>query len=121
MARFDKYDPYSGGFRAPLAAELKDASKINMMHAVGLDANGRVVIGKGNTGIVGIFVTDRIRNAGEIVDVMTHGEIVEAPDSLKAGTNIFGADDGVVSETDGGTSLGFVVEVGRVVVRAAKK
>lgn len=80
MARYDKYDPKSGGFRALLAADLPATSKTGNGNPRGvtLDANGRAVIGSaGNTGTVGVVCTTRNMVAGDPIDVMTHGEIVE--------------------------------------------
>lgn len=74
MARFDKYDPKSGGFRAPLGFNTVNAD-LGVPWAVGLDANGRVV--KGGTPIVGVMVLTKNKSIGDIVDVMTNGEMVE--------------------------------------------
>lgn len=74
MARIDKYDPVGDGFRAPLAAAYTgSATPI----AVGLDANGRVVPGAGNSGIVGVLCKALSAVAGDVVDVMKDGEILE--------------------------------------------
>lgn len=117
MPRYDKYDPYDGGFRAPLAADLAYADK-NTMYAVSLDSSGRVVISlPGNTGIVGVLVAHDAKKAGDIVDVMTHGEIVEMV-SLTAGTKYYAhATTGVISSTPSIYKLGFTVEATRLVVR----
>lgn len=79
MARIDKYDPISGGFRAPLAADTPATSKTGNFNpiGVGLDVNGRVVPGAGNSGLKGVLVTTKNLKAGDVVDVMTDGEIVE--------------------------------------------
>ena len=76
MARYDKYDGMVGGFRAPLAAATADGDEFTL-HGVGLDANGRVVLGSGNTGVIGAYIAHGKKNTGDIVDVMTDGEIVE--------------------------------------------
>ena len=74
MARIDKYDPVGGGFRAPLAAAWAgQAAPIG----VGLDANGRVVPGAGNTGIIGVLCKPDAAAANSIVDIMKDGELVE--------------------------------------------
>lgn len=117
MARYDKYDPVSGGFRAPLAAAF--TTPLNTALGVGLDVNGRVVLGAGNTGVVGVMVLTRAMVAGDIVDVMTDGEIVEA--GLAAGTVYYAAAaGGVISTTNTGVRVGHTVEGGRLVVRAAR-
>lgn len=123
--RIDKYDPKSGGFRAPLAAnQASTPGQVGDADAaigVGLDVNGRIVPGAGNTGIVGILVLTRAMNAGEIVDVMTDGEIVEF--GGVAGTTYYAAAaDGVINTVApavgaNGTRLGRTVEGDRLVVR----
>jgi hypothetical protein len=133
VARFDKYDPISGGFRAPLAADW--AGPVGEPVGVGLDTDGRVVPGSGNTGVVGVVVVDgqlspagtRTANrfAGDIMDVMTDGEIVDV-DGLAAGTVYFAAGaDGAVSATGpaagvNASRVGHTVEAQRLVVRAAQ-
>lgn len=119
MARYDKVEPRGGSFRAALDVAW-DASNIGVVTAVGLNANGHVVKGAGNTGIRGVLVVNEAKAAGDIVDVMTAGEIVEA-DGLTAGTAYFGvAASGVVNTTNTGTALGFTVEASRLVVRVAQ-
>lgn len=125
MARIDKYDPKSGGFRAALAADraatpgaIGDADG---PIGVGLDANGRVVAGAGNTGVVGVLVLTQNKVAGDIVDIMTDGELVEAGGT--AGTTYY-ADGGTgalgtaaPAAGANGTRVGRTVEAGRLVVR----
>lgn len=76
MGRYDKYDGKVGGFRAVLAADWAVAD-LNKIFGVGLDSSGRVVKGAGQTGVIGVIILTKARKAGEIVDVMTNGEIVE--------------------------------------------
>lgn len=129
MARYDKYDPISGGFRAPLAADWAGALATPV--GVGLDANGRVVPGAGNTGVIAVLVVDgrvdqvgartNIKKAGDIVDCMTQGEIVDNT-GLTAGTKYYAAAAaGAVSTTGttGQTRVGHTVEAGRLIVRVA--
>lgn len=81
MPRIDKYEPKGGGFRAPLladtAATTGNVGGANGPIGVGLDNQGRVVAGAGTTGVVGVLILAKARKAGDIVDVMTDGEIVE--------------------------------------------
>lgn len=126
MARIDKYDPISGGFRAPLAADW--AGPLATPVGVGLDANGRVVPGAGSTGVLAVVVVDgqlsptgdRTNNkfAGDPVDCMTDGEIVDCT-GLAAGTVQNSAADGTVSAA-AGTRVGHTVEAQRLVVRVAR-
>lgn len=120
-AHYDKYDPISGGFRAPLAAAIADADP-NVVRAVSLDANGRVVVGTAaNSGGVGVHVAHKALNAGDITDVMTHGEIVDVA-GLVAGTTYYAAADGTLTATAPGAGVngykvGHTVEADRLVVR----
>ena len=128
MGRYDKYDPKVGGFRAPLAADFL-AANLEKVLGVGLDSSGRVVLGAGNTGVLGLLVLTKARKAGEIVDVMTSGEIVEfgpsdaesvpGTDFGTAGTVYYSDDEGLVTDTnaDGSLRVGHTVEGQRLVVR----
>jgi hypothetical protein len=117
VARFDKYDPISGGFRAPLAVDWPSGD-LSKVIPVGLDASGRIVKGAGNTGIVGVVCLTKVLYAGEIADAMTDGEIVEAT-GLVAGTVYNAEADGDVVTT-AGTRIGHTVEATRLVVRVAR-
>lgn len=120
--RIDKYDPLDGGFRAPLAADLAATDAGNAL-GVGLDANGRVVPGIGNVGIKGVLATTRAMKAGDIVDVMTDGEMVEAV-GLTPGTNITVlTTTGVMGTTAADAThiyVGHTVEATRLVVRVSR-
>jgi hypothetical protein len=137
MARFDKYDPISGGFRAPLQAAISSTSgpgatnEIGVVRCVSLNANGRVVIGTplaagaGLGGLVGVIVADKAMPAGAIIDVMTAGEIVEF--TLDDGTSAAASGTVYTSDADGGYGttapgaangrIGHTVEATRLVVR----
>jgi hypothetical protein len=129
MARYDKYDPKAGGYRAPLAADF-DKANLEKAIGVGHDANGRVVVGGGQTGVTGVLVLTKARKAGDIVDIMTNGEIVEFGPSDAA--SVPGVDfgvpgtayyanpaDGVVSaDFPTGAYVGHTVEGQRLIVRA---
>jgi hypothetical protein len=133
MARYDKYDGMVGNFRAPLAADWLSAD-LNTVFGVGLDANGRVVKGAGNSGVVGVICLTKVRKAGEIVDIMKHGEIVEADIAGPAGATSTGttagtayyadATTGAMGSTaplagDNGVKIGHTVEASRLVVNVA--
>lgn len=124
MARYDKYDPKDGGFRARLAADFAEAN-LETTLGVSLDVNGHVVIGNGgNTDIVGVLVLAEAHPSGTVVDVMTDGEIVEFVGD--PGTDYYSAADGTISanpDVDGvgtGVRIGHTVEEDRVVVRVAR-
>lgn len=127
MARIDKYDPISGGYRAPILAAIATPHDGvigggTAPIAVGHDTNGRVVPGAGNTGIRGVICLSSKAAAGDVVDVMTDGEIVDiggtAGTSYTANTTT-----GVISNAAASASqipVGHTVEVGRLVVRVAR-
>jgi hypothetical protein len=117
-ARYDKYEPKAGGFRAPLAVDTVATSGNPL--GVGLNTSGRVVVGAGNTGILGVIVLTKNMKAGDIVDVMTDGECVDLA-GLTAGT-VYSANTttGVLSSAAGSatqTPVGFTVEATRLIMR----
>jgi len=117
-ARYDKYDPISGGFRARLAADWEADDGVPI--GVGLDVDGHVVPGAGNTGVVAVVNLVKFHVlAGQVVDCMTSGDIVDC-EGLDAGKMVFADDtDGTLSHTGGAgmTAVGFTVEADRLVVR----
>lgn len=123
MARIDKYEPFAGGFRAPLAADWS-VDDLEEIWGVGLDANGRVVKGAGNSGVKGVLVLTKALKAGKIVDVMTNGELVEC--GLVAGTSYYiDGTTGVVAATAPAAGVnkvyaGHTVEADRLVVRVGQ-
>lgn len=138
MSRIDKYGPLTGGFRAPLAAnfgytaslpDLKHAD-LNKVWCVSLNASGQVVFATplaSVTGLVGLLILGEPKAAGEVVDIMTAGEIVEfttfAGAAATAGTVYASNADGLggYAAGAGGTAtqgrIGHTVEAGRLVVR----
>jgi hypothetical protein len=138
--RYDKYDPISGGFRAKLAADLTfDTEGSSGVKGVSLDANGRVVIGTGGqSGLVGVMVKNVPLypslgsvaggvnaavpiggKAGQVVDIMTSGEIVDVP-GLIAGNEVYVTPTGVLTTTaTANFRVGFTVEASRLIVRLA--
>lgn len=138
MARYDKYDPKDGGFRAPLNAAWNatsgpaGVSDLNRVIAVGLNGNGRVVKATTAAAAVGVVVVSAAKNAGEIVDIMTDGEIVEldandiqGATAPTAGTKYYlDATASRLAATAPGAGIngfyvGTTVEAGRLVVRVA--
>lgn len=130
MARYDKYEPYSGGYRAPLGV---DRAKTTPGNPVGVahDVNGRVVFGAaGHSGFKGILCLNIDLVAGDPVDVMTDGEVVDF--AGVAGTNYFidaatgalvagtGADTMTPPAAAGSVYVGHTVEATRLIVRVAR-
>jgi len=118
VARIDKYHPVAGGFRAPLAADYAGSAT---PVGVGLDVNGRVTIGVSVTavGIIGVLCKPDAIKAGQIVDIMTAGELVEfagtAGTAYTANTT-----NGVISNAAASATqirVGQTVEATRLVVR----
>ena len=112
--RIDKYNPVSGGFRAPL-----NAAYTGVAAAVGtsINSSGRALPGAaGQTGFVGLLCKPDDAAAGDVVDIMTHGEIVEA--GLAAGTTYYlHATTGAIQTTKTDYYVGYTVEADRLVVR----
>lgn len=134
MSRYDKYDPVSGGFRAPLAAAFTGGASgvdFGKVYAVSLNSSGQVVFGTtGGTGVIGVIVLHEAKAAGQIVDVMQDGEIVEFTlqngSAATAGTSYYATgtagDFTATAPTPAGTNgvkLGWTVEATRLVVRVA--
>lgn len=122
MANYDKYDPKAGGFRAPLNADW-DPADLKKVIGVGLNANGNLVKGAGNSGLIGVIVLTEVLHAGDIVDTMTAGEIVDFSGTGGPGVagTVYYADPatGVVNATSaaGKSRVGHTVKADRLVVR----
>lgn len=129
MARIDKYNGVSGGFRAPLLAAIVTAD-LGAVIAVGIDSAGKVVRGAGQTGYVGVICPDKTRAVGQPIDVMTHGEIVEfttgaagaAFAAAVAGDEYFATTGGALTVTGpsagaNAVRVGHTVEADRLIVR----
>lgn len=123
MSRYDKYDPFSGGFRAPLNAALA-AAEIGKLKAVSINGSGKAVVGgSATTDLEGIICPVRAMAAGDIIDVMTAGEVADATETagtaFAAGARVYGHADGTVDDTaTSGKLIGQMVEsVTRLVVR----
>lgn len=140
MSRYDKYDPMVGGFRAPLAANFgytagapdKAHADLNMLFAVAENASGQIVkFGSGATAFCGVMILTRPMAAGDIVDVMTHGEIVELVDAEILAADTLGTGQALFADVSTATGqltaasaagdfyVGRTVELNRLVVRCA--
>lgn len=125
MSRFDKYQPHSGGFRAPLEAAIAIAD-VGKIFAVSINSSGRAVIGgPAQTAISGLICAVRPMAAQEPIDVMTDGEIEEATETagtaFTLGAPVFAHADGTVDDTStNGVAVGITVtRATRLVVRCA--
>jgi len=130
VSRYDKYEPKAGGYRATLAADWPD-DKVEHAVGVGHDAAGRLVIGAGVTGVRGVVVLTKARKAGEVVDVMTSGEIVEfgpsdagsdaGIDLGVAATKYYAATNGEITATSaaGKFYVGHTTRGDRLIVRVS--
>lgn len=124
MARVDKTDSAVGVVRGVLAADLVMDDVEDSVIGVGINSTGQVVVGAGQTGIIGVMNPSRFfAKAGRPVDVFKLADIVDiglgANDpSLDAGKAVY-ADNttGELSHTAaGGTLVGFTVEEDRLIV-----
>jgi hypothetical protein len=119
MARYDKVEPLSGSFRALLNADWLDAD-LNKVCPVSLNTTGKVVKGTaGQTGFVGVLCLTKKRYAGDVVDVMQDGEIVELT-GLVAGDEYWALADGsgvTATQATGLSKVGWTVEASRLIVR----
>lgn len=141
MSRYDKIPQGNGTFRAPILANFAYTASnpdyahadLNKMFAVSLDAQGRVVIGTPNNagtmigGLIGVLCLDEPKAAGDIVDVMTSGEIVEFTLSngaaAAAGTTYTSNADGSYGTNAVASAVGRIgttVEATRLIVRVVQ-
>jgi hypothetical protein len=137
VSRIDKYGPRTGGFRAPLNAAWNATSgpagvtDLNRVIVVALNGSGKLIKATTAATAVGIVCLSSPKAAGEIVDVMTAGEIVEldlndiqGASAPTAGTKyIFDATASRLAAQGTPTAgtntfyVGTTVEAGRLVVR----
>jgi hypothetical protein len=115
MARIDKIIPGCGGFRAPLYADYTGATAAV---GVGIDATGKVVLGGGVTGIIGVICLPKDKKAGDMVDVMKAGELVNfggaAGTIYTANTTTGAITSAAASATQ--TKVGFTLDADRLIV-----
>lgn len=115
MSRYDKYGPKTGGFRAPLNAAWNATSgpsgvtDLWRVTGVALNGSGRLIRATTHLACVGIIIAHGPKAVGEVVDVMTAGEVVE-----------LGVDDiqGATAPT-AGTKYYLDLTAGRLVANAA--
>lgn len=115
MARVDKTDSAVGVVRAKIAADFAQADWDKVI-PVGLDAQGRVVKGAGQTGIIGVVIPGRTcYRAGQIADIFKLADIVENV-GLTAGTKYYGSAAGALTTVNTDTYVGFTVEADRLIL-----
>lgn len=131
MARVDKYDYETGGFRAHVAADYPDAD-LGKLFGFGLDTTGKMVKGNSNSGVVGVWVcTEKPGVVGPLrevsrLDIMREGCItdfgptagVPGVDFGTAGTKYFCTAAGLIVSTAavGSYYVGTTVEPDRLEV-----
>ena len=124
MSRFDKYDPYDGGFRAKLLVAIP-GSEAGKIKAVSISAAGKVVIGgAGLVDIRGVICPTEAMDANAPIDVMTDGEIANATTTagaaFTAGVLVYCHIDGTVDAVAAaGKQVGFMVELDRLIARCS--
>jgi hypothetical protein len=119
VPRIDKTDSETGVHRGTLAADWAAAAGVPI--GVGLDVNGLVVPGAGQTGVIGITIRNTSRypgnKAGDRVDVFNHAELAEF--GGVAGTLYYADNTTGALGTTGGTGktlVGHTMEADRLVV-----
>lgn len=131
MARIDKTNSAVGVVRAALNFNIVP-SEYDTLIGVGLNAQGRIVKGAGNTGILGVINPSKARTKiGQITDIFVLGDAVDCV-GLTAGTSYWldgttgalaaagalGAQPGAgAGSTAGSVKIGFTVEADRLVIR----
>jgi hypothetical protein len=124
VSRYDKYDPFDGGFRARLLVALT-SSDVGKIRAVSINTSGRVVIGgAGLIDIRGVICPTEPMPIGAQIDVMTDGEIWDATETagtaFTGGALVYAHIDGTVDDTAAsGKPVGFTVELTRLIVRCS--
>lgn len=140
MSRYDKVNPISGSFRAGLNAAWtatsgpSSATDLNRILVVGLNSSGRIVKATTAATASGILIVhDQPAAAGDIHDVMTHGEVVEISGTdMQSGTAPTAGQKVYLDTTASrltttapvagaeGFYVGQIVEAGRLVVRCQR-
>lgn len=75
--RWDKYDGYMGNFRGVLGADIDLDTEANVVLGVGLNSDGAVVVGSGQTGVKGLMIVP--------VGIDMHGNLLEGGINISAG------------------------------------
>lgn len=128
FGRYDKYNGYVGGFRAPLNAAMSaTGDDIGKVQAVGINASGKVIIGAAAvTGLIGVIVPTKVHAAGDPIDVAQFAEIMDVVKTAGGGAWTVG--DLVYAHADGtldavataGVMIGRIVEGPKASGRGAR-
>ena len=125
MARFDKIEPHSGSFRAPLGF-APVAADVGKIYAVDINGSGQAIKSVDGTSCRGVICLSSLIPQGKPVDVMTDGEIVDvlsASDGVTgfaAGVKVMAGAAGIVSNAAAGLPVGWFVQSWRLVVRLGR-
>jgi hypothetical protein len=120
LARYDKYEPYAGGFRAKLAADFGtggNGADLGKIWAVALNGSGNVVkvnatAGQTHDQCVGVMILTQEKYAGDVVDVMTDGEIVDIQSTDGIASPAAGGRVTVAAANDGSLATGATLTAG---------
>lgn len=118
MARVDKTQSAVGVVRGVLAADIPTNSFDTVLGA-GLDTSGRIVVGAGNSGVIGVLVPSTTAyKAGDPADIFVLADILEV-DGLAAGSKVYASTTtgAIGTSATGATQIGFSVEASRLIVR----
>lgn len=122
-ARIDKTESAIGIQRGRLNADQAKTTAGNGV-GVGINTSGRIVAGAGNTGIIGVVVLTKDKKAGDVVDILSLGELIGATE-LTAGTVITAnTTSGALSTTAASATqvpIGYTIEADRIVVKAGQR
>lgn len=123
MARVDKTESAVGVVRAVLNADWAD-DHLDSVYGVGLNSTGKIVLGAGQTGIIGVVNPSKFAaKAGLPTDIFVLADIEDIGDgdndpTLDAGKKVYAHNTtGVLSHTAAsGTYVGFTVEADRLIL-----
>jgi hypothetical protein len=130
LSRYDKIDPFGGSFRAPMNADLTlaafNALQTGNPVGVTLNSSGKVIVGGpgnvfGDEDIVGLLVITKNVKAGDIVDIMKTGEIVELAGNVAGDTIWISNTTGLLDSVPPAIGVnkvraGYTVEATRLIV-----
>lgn len=127
MARYDKYDPETSGFRAAVAIDYPDAD-LGKLFGFGINSAGQAVKGSGQTGVIGVMVvTQKPGRVGpqrevRVIDIMREGCITDFGPSTPgmvpgvdfglAGTLYYSDSYGVISSSPFGPQVQIITITG---------